>query len=449
MIWLNPAALFAIAAVAVPILIHLLVHRRAERFPFPTLRFLQPTRLAAMRHRMLDDIALLVVRTSILVLAALAFAGPLVVTPGRRDAWNARLVRAVAATSSAIQPATTGEPAFLTKQFEEQSLRDAIHSAVAWLDRAPPARRELVIAGPLALGSIVDADVASVPSDVGIRFARNGDLPAERVVAATPVMVASVSAAARDTRTHAEIRSRMLTLGRPHTSVRDEAAATPAAWPVDVIARDDVRAVVDAAIAAVLEQRVRAPIADRKTRLVIADRGGNGIADGSDAGPVRSAWMADAVARIASDDDLRREISREARGFEDPRFSGRAWQPLVVARDGRPIVSAAASADTLTIASAAAADSLATPILLRAIVNSLAPTDEPSGTDVLPIPDDQLRTWTRPPIAVTSPQMDTVDRDDRRWPWGAVLALLAVEWWMRRARRAGEEMRELEAARVA
>ena len=61
MIWLNPAAWIAVAIVAAPVLIHLLVHRRAERFPFPTLRFIQPTRLAAIRRHVLEDIVLLAV----------------------------------------------------------------------------------------------------------------------------------------------------------------------------------------------------------------------------------------------------------------------------------------------------------------------------------------------------------------------------------------------------
>ena len=70
MLWTNASALFAIAAVAVPILIHILVQRRAERFPFPTLRFLQPTRLAAIRRHVLEDAVLLLVRAANKVMKA-------------------------------------------------------------------------------------------------------------------------------------------------------------------------------------------------------------------------------------------------------------------------------------------------------------------------------------------------------------------------------------------
>src|SRR5471030_2938240 len=95
MLWLNPFALFALATVVAPILIHILIQRRAERFPFPTLRFLQPTRLAAIRRHVLEDAVLLAVRVALLAAAAAALAGPLFVTAARRQAWERRVVRAV------------------------------------------------------------------------------------------------------------------------------------------------------------------------------------------------------------------------------------------------------------------------------------------------------------------------------------------------------------------
>src|SRR5471030_651318 len=100
MLWLNPFALFALATVVAPILIHILIQRRAERFPFPTLRFLQPTRLAAIRRHMLEDIVLLAVRVALLAAAVAALAGPLLVTTARRQAWDRRIVRAIVVDDS-------------------------------------------------------------------------------------------------------------------------------------------------------------------------------------------------------------------------------------------------------------------------------------------------------------------------------------------------------------
>ena len=54
MIWLNPTAALALFALAAPIVIHVLVHRNAPRVAFPTLRFIQPARLASIRRRALE-----------------------------------------------------------------------------------------------------------------------------------------------------------------------------------------------------------------------------------------------------------------------------------------------------------------------------------------------------------------------------------------------------------
>jgi len=52
----------------------------------------------------------------------------------------------------------------------------------------------------------------------------------------------------------------------------------------------------------------------------------------------------------------------------------------------------------------------------------------------VPIADEVLRTWSRPSVPPATPRINTVD-DDRRWFWLAALGLLAIEMWMRRARR--------------
>src|SRR5262245_56730563 len=213
MIWLHPLAWWTAAAIAVPILVHLLARRRAERIPFPTLRFIQPTRLPAMRRRAIEDLALLAIRSAIVILAAGAFAGPLLVTSVRQAGWQARLVRAdvVAlprsqsfgeprrgaqdrrtsgggASAASAERRTreggsspiedTSQPVLAAREFETRELPDGIRRAVAWLETAPPARRELVVTAPLTIGSLSSADVAAVPGDVGIRFVRAGSLPA-------------------------------------------------------------------------------------------------------------------------------------------------------------------------------------------------------------------------------------------------------------------------------
>src|SRR5262245_66372414 len=78
-----------------PIVIHILVQRKAERLAFPSLRFLQQGRLASIRRHLLEDVPLLAIRAAIVAAAVAALAGPLIVSRTQRQAWNARVARAI------------------------------------------------------------------------------------------------------------------------------------------------------------------------------------------------------------------------------------------------------------------------------------------------------------------------------------------------------------------
>jgi hypothetical protein len=93
---------------------------------------------------------------------------------------------------------------------------------------------------------------------------------------------------------------------------------------------------------------------------------------------------------------------------------------------------------------------VAMPVLLRSIANALAPPLDLRRAEVVPIGDAVLNGYSRPPLPVTSPRLDGVDDDDRRWLWLAALCLMAVEMWIRRARPdEGVRNRHEEDARVA
>jgi aerotolerance regulator-like protein len=449
MFWISPLALFALAATAAPILIHILIQRRAERFPFPTLRFLQPTRLAAIRRHVLEDPALLAVRAAILAAAALALAGPLLVTASRRQAWDRRVVRAIVAdgdpSAAAVVPdRDAGRPTvMMQRQFEGQSLADGIRRAVFWLETTPPGRREIVIVSPLPIGSLTQADISAVPNEIGVRFERNATLPSARTGAGGRLL------------TSERVRAREVTLTGDRTSFRDEDADVVPVWPIDVVSPAKDRRAVEAAIAAVRSRDVWAAPPDRRARLVVvapADRGRDaGQTDSTrEASPIQRPWMAQAIARMTRDPDLRAAGRHAPAGLADRRFTGSPWQTLTVASDGRPLAVAAGSSDRLLVASAADASSLATPVLLRAIANAIAPVPDLQHAEVMPIADAMLQQWSRPPGAVVSPRIDTVERDDRRWLWLSVACLLALETWMRRVRSgAAAEQRAGEHARVA
>src|SRR5207344_706807 len=94
-----------------------------------------------------------------------------------------------------------------------------------------------------------------------------------------------------------------VTLKDIHTSVQETDAAASDPFPVDVVCSRDARPIVDVAIAAARSQRVWAPAAHWRGRLVLLDPSIDpaAVADG---GPVRESWVADAVASIARDRDL-------------------------------------------------------------------------------------------------------------------------------------------------
>jgi hypothetical protein len=456
-IWLNPLALIGLVAVAAPILIHILVQRRAERFPFPTLRFIQPTRLAAIRRHVLEDAALLAVRAALVAAAVAALAGPLVVTGARRRAWDRRVVQAVVtdaggaelappspvppsgadqgrplrpAPQQPLRPAPQQPPRPALQQiFETASLPDGMRRAAAWLDAAPPARREMVVVSPFALGSMTAADVAAVPASVGIRFERRGALPGTRTVAAGRVLTSASAVVAREA-----------TLSGARTTVRESATTDRVPWPVDVRAPSTARPAMDAAVAAVLSQRVWAPPSDHRARLVVLEPASlPGVVQAlrpaiDDVEPIRQPWMADAVARIARDGELQTAASRVAAGLADARLAGAPWHALAFAADGRALAAAAGSPAQLVVVSAANAEDIVTPLLMRSIVNGLAVVPDLQNAEVVPIPDRLLREWSRPAPAPDVPRIDTIDQDDRRWLWLAVLCLLAIETWMRRTR---------------
>jgi hypothetical protein len=436
MIWLNPAAWFALAAVAAPILIHLLIQRRAERLPFPTLRFLQPTRLASIRRHLLDDWLLLAIRVALLAAAVAALAGPLLISAARRAAWDQRVVRALvfdAQTGRGTERRTDGPAPYLERAFEGGSIADGILRAALWLDTVPPARREMVIASPFPLGSITQADIDSVPAAIGLRFDRVGALPTTRTVPGGRLLTAAGAV------------ERQVTLEADRTSVRESPSAEPTPWPIDVVSSPADRPAVDAAIAAVRSQHVWTVAADRHARLVLKDVA---VSEASPK-PASEGGMAEAIARIAEDRDLRAAAARVATGLSDARYTAAPWQPLASAADGHPVAAAAASPSGLLIVSAAPASNVATPILIRSMANAIGSIPDLRSAEVTPIADAVLQRWSRPAAPVSSPRIETVDRDDRRWLWLAVVALLLLEMWVRRSRAGDTQVARAEEARVA
>ncbi len=443
MIWLHPLAWLGLASLAGPIVIHLLVHRRAPRTPFPTLRFLQPTRLAAMRRQFLDDLPLLIVRLAILAAAAAALAGPLALTAGRRAAYRSRTVRAIVTTDArAATVQREAASAYASTIVEVARPGDGLGAAAAWLRRAPTARREVVIVAPLARGSVRPEELAALPAGFGVRFERLGALPsrAELDGGRTLGPLTSVD--------RARVVDRSVTLDGDRTRVR-ELVSGEAALPIQIRASQDATPALNAAVAAVLSQRADAPAADRRAILIVPGRG----VDVPPGARIDTPWMADAVAAVAADDELRSTARRIAAAPTSEVPASAPWLPILHATNGRPVVAAAESDRQLVVVSALPAGELATPLLIRSLLDALSlERRSASRLEILPIPDGDLRAWrrdARPPSADEIHRRTSDADDDRRWLWATVLALIAVESWMRRARVQTAADRPAEESRVA
>jgi hypothetical protein len=364
MIWLHPMAAIALLALVAPTVVHVLARQRATRVAFPTLRFISPHRLASVRRRALDDVALLAVRLTIFLLAVAAIAGPFFATAARRRAWDARTIRA---------------------EVSDAAPRNGLARAVAWLERQPPGRREIVVRGSLPIGSLTAADIAMVPPHIGLRFERQSVPETTRTVPATPVIQGG------------QIIERETTLTAERTSVRDVGANGAAVAPIEIAAPPDERAAADGLRRALLNDRTAAAVPGRHAR----------IAFGSDAptpSQVSTPWIADAAARI----------SRETPQEVDLAF-GADGNGLVVTTRMR-------ATDTRAVT------------LVQVVARSLAPTIERPADEIVSIPDAQLSAWTRTAGPALEAAREMIDRDDRRWLWVAVLILLMVEAALRRDR---------------
>src|SRR5579862_5198981 len=76
--FLSPWFLAGVAAVGLPIWLHLLKRHKTDPRPFPSLMFFERREQSSVVHRRLDHILLFLLRCAILVLLALLFANPFI-----------------------------------------------------------------------------------------------------------------------------------------------------------------------------------------------------------------------------------------------------------------------------------------------------------------------------------------------------------------------------------
>jgi hypothetical protein len=412
--WLDPAAWWGLAALAVPILIHLLVRQDSRRLLFPSLRFLRTTAVASWRRKFVSDWPLLLVRLAILALAVAALAGPLALTPGRLAQWQQRMARAIVVSSNVDSPGATVSLGQIVRSERESSafaatfvarplVADALRDASAWLEAQPPAGREVVIVSEARNGAITAGDLAVVPENVGVRFSVLPIPPP-----AAPMVMTAVAEDGDDATAAYRID---VTAGNGATSATYQRVGSAESWLAVQAPAADRRHAEAARAAALAEGLVNDAPGERRVTVVFS---GPGVLQAGDlAAPAADSWMRGALDRL----------------------------PGLAAgeRQGRLIV----------LAGVPATDPGA--VNLLADVARIALTASRVDREPLAIAPERLAEWTRPPGPIAETAVPR-DEGDRRWLWGVVLALLAVEHVLRRGRNARgtpASSREHQEARVA
>jgi hypothetical protein len=419
MIWLNPIALVGLVAVLGPILIHLLRQPKASRVPFPTLRFVQPSRTVAARLRRLADPWLLVVRMAIVALAALALAQPVFLTPGRLEAWNARTARAIvvdaspamerggAAEAATLRADEEARTAYVTTVIEAPDLYAGVARAGAWLESAPPARREVVVISDFRVGTASSLQTDSLGGSVGLRAVQVGMPLEDRRFAMAPALDgwgAEVHLAVEITRV-ARSRGSVSQDGVRFLSA-DEAATTAL-----------LRAVTAAGT----------PAGDSTQPLAFTFRGA-GLPPSAQ--PVLPGWMLAVAVRLAGDSDLQRAAASIESEAEDADEG--PWFTVARGREGRPLVRAVAVGGELLIDVATDPRSYLAAAALR---GALLARHEGRGIqqeEIVRLTEPALAALARAAGPVGRDAATSVERSDARWLWMLVLVLLAAESRIRR-----------------
>ena len=431
--WTNPAGLWALALLAGPLVVHLLRRHRAERVPFPSLRFVRATETAAVRFRPPSDLWLLLVRAGAIGFAVGALAGPIVLTERRVSHWNSLTARAVVidTSDSMREPGLDGatserlaeeaaeaeiRTASYATRIETASVADGLRRAVAWLSTSPPARREIVVLSDFQRGALSADALRVVPDGVGRRFVAVGRLPETRSIASAPLIATPTSA-----------RPQAMVISRESTSVEVASAIPDALDGLRIIGIDSA----DPSIARALRAAAVAGTAAPSKTQPIAVHFANSAEQPPAVSTLKSGWMLATVLDVMKDPavaSLAQSAGSSLTTVKSP------WIVAIRRPDGRPLVSAADASGALIFDVADRSDTLFAAAALRAILNARRSALDHSEREVATI-TDQVVSWQSAPGPVGADAWRNAARTDARWFWLLALGLLAFEQWLRSRQR--------------
>jgi hypothetical protein len=447
--WQNAAALWALPLAAVPFLLHLLRTHHAKRVAFPSLRFVQPSRAAAVRMRLPSDVLLMVVRITTVALAVAALAGPMVLTDSRTAAWNARTARAVVVdVSDSMRVADgSGAPpegaaaevaaaelrtATYARRIDTRDVGDGLARASRWLATSPPARREIVVVSDLQRGALRRPDVLTASEAIGVRF-----IPIGRPAKTTAFDGAPLFGAV-----DVPLRGQAIEAAADTTAVTIEARAGRAMAGLRLIApagseQDVARLLRAVAIAG-------APDGSAEQPLAIRFAGATVLAT-TPVAPISPGWMLRTVLRLREDSAL--ALSSSLSSLSAPSLPSARdatvpdpWTILSWNGDGSPSVRAARWGSELLLDVAASLDSLFAAAVVQAALTARVDVDGYAEHETARLDEKLLSGWSRPPGPVGPDAWRTADSTDARWFWLLAIAMLGVEQWLRaRSARARQQ----------
>jgi Aerotolerance regulator N-terminal len=393
--WGTPAAFVGLIALAGPVLIHLLQRQRARRMPFPSDRFVRPAATGAVRLRLPSDILLLAVRVAVLAIAVCALAQPVIVTRGRLQTWDGRVARAIVVDTSesmATAPATPAveqemRNAATAIRIDSSNLAEGVRSAVAHLCLAPPARREIVVISDFQYGAVTEEAFGAVPSSIGVRFVRVGQLAARREIRGASFLG------------DGDARRPEIAIEPDRTSVVFARTGSQSDGLRIATANDAHRG---ALIRAVASSGAPGPAPEQP--IVVTFDG-----DKMKVGAFDRRWMLETALRLRQDAELSR---LSARGLMVA--TGTSGGALVLNVGGPPESYAAAAA-------------------LRGVLSARQGdvAREFSESEVRTTGDAELTAWTRPAAPVGAAAWRYAQETDARWFWCTVVVLLALEMVVR------------------
>lgn len=234
MTFLNPTlALFALAAIAIPIAIHFLLRRKRSPIPFGAMQFLLAAYRTQRKRLQLEQLLLLLLRCAIVALLGFAVGRPL---------WGALRAGITGGPTTTIYVVDTGLAALTTDAAGNTALDRAAQVAkasLAQLDSTIGDRAALVITSPQTSPAGGIDPLVIVPATPDLRAVERAidALRASDAQASIPAALAAARALAADANSSASGSTRMVLLSELRTGSLpgNRAGADPFATPLPAL----------------------------------------------------------------------------------------------------------------------------------------------------------------------------------------------------------------------